>query len=99
MALQVLSWTGLESEATRLMISGVAFVAFGLLCWKNGRDCGALHCRISGPGYLLLGGIAGVGALGWVPVELDWLMAAFVLIALGSYALEAGIGRREASRA
>lgn len=94
---QVLSWGGVEAAAPYRWVAAVVFVTLGAACWYNGRACGAIHCRISGPGYVLLGLLASVSALGVVDVSVETLTAAFVAIAVLSYVIEIGFRRSRAS--
>lgn len=93
LALETLSWIGADASALQLGVSSLAFVAMGALCWRNGQACGALHCRVSAPLYVVIGVLAGLGALGVVSLELGWLMWAFLAVAVGSFALETVVAR------
>lgn len=88
LGLQSLSWLGVEASEAYLAVSSLAFLAMGALCWHNGRACGSLHCRISAPGYIAVGLVAALAALGLFSVDRSWLTAAFVAVAVLSYAIE-----------
>lgn len=94
-SLQVLGWGGVEADAPYRWVSTVFFAVMGGACWYNGRQCGALHCRISGPGYVLVAVVSAVSALGVIDVDTRILMGVFLAIAVVSYAIEAYVERRE----
>lgn len=95
-SMQVLSWGGIESQAPYRWVSTVFFAVMGGACWWNGRQCGAIHCRISGPGYLLVAIVSGFSALGVVDVGFQALMTAFLAIAAGSFGAEWYVERKHA---
>lgn len=99
LTLTALPWLGLEGATPRLWVSAVMILALGGICWYNGRACGAVHCRISGPGYVLVGLVAVLSATGLVDVGVDVLIWAFVAVMLASYGIEAVVGRSEPEKA
>ncbi|PSG97849.1 hypothetical protein BRD56_03095 [Thermoplasmatales archaeon SW_10_69_26] len=74
---------------------GRFFALFGAACWYNGRHCGALHCRISGPGYVALALVALAAAAGLVPLGTGPLLAGFLAVMVGSFAIEHVHERRQ----
>lgn len=96
LSLQALSWGGVQGDAPYRWISAAFFALLGGACWWNGRQCGAIHCRISGPGYLLVALVSALSALGLVDVGFEVLMTAFLAIAVVSYGIEWYAERRDA---
>lgn len=86
---------GVTANWPSLWLAAVVFGALGAACWVNGRRCGALHCRISGPGYVVIGLVAVASALGAIDVSVATLTVAFLVVAGASLAIEAAL---EASR-
>jgi len=74
--------SGLLAPAPRAAVWTVALVWMGTACLLNARRCGRVHCRYTGPYYLLLIGPA-VG-LGSGALELEawawWLLGAMILL-------------------
>lgn len=91
---EVLSWGGIAAEWPYRAIAAAVFLALGGACWWNARACGAVHCRISAPGYVLVGLVAAASALGVVDVSVGALTVAFLAVALVSLGIEAVLGRR-----
>ncbi len=81
-------------EAPYLYLLAALFWAFGLLCTMNGRQCGAIHCRLSGPAYILLGVVALAAAVGLVTIgqrPLLWAWFGIFVVAYGAeFILEKG---------
>lgn len=96
-ATQLLELGGVTAEAPYRWLAAVVFVTLGVACWVNGRRCGALHCRISGPGYVVIGLVAVASALGAIDVSVATLTVAFLVVAGASLVVEAALetSRRE----
>lgn len=74
-------------EAPYLYLLAALFSAFGLLCAMNGHQCGAIHCRLSGPAYILLGVVALAAALGLIALgqrPLLWAWFGIFVVAYGA---------------
>lgn len=84
---------GIEGEAPYLLVAAAFIGTFGLACYLNGRRCGALHCRVSGPGYLAVAALAVASAAGLVGVGQNAIMALFAAVFVGSYLLEFAVDR------
>lgn len=84
----VLGQGGVEGETPHLVLAAVFIGTFGVACLVNGQRCGALHCRVSGPGYLVVAGLAILSALGLVGVGRGLIMALFGAVFVASYAME-----------
>lgn len=93
-ATETLEAFGVTQEAPYLYLLAALFSAFGLLCYWNGRQCGAMHCRLSGPAYILLGVVALAAAVGMVTVgqrPLLWAWFGIFVVAYGAeFILEKG---------
>lgn len=85
---RVLEFGGVQGEAAYLWVAAAFIATFGLACLVNGQRCGALHCRVSGPGYLLVALLAVAGALGLVDVGRGLVFALFGGVFVASYAAE-----------
>jgi hypothetical protein len=96
---QVLDWGGIESAWPYRAIAAVVFTALGAACWYNARACGSLHCRISGPGYVVVGLVAAASALRAIDVSVASLTVAFLVVAGASLVVEALVGRSRAGSA
>jgi hypothetical protein len=94
-SLQALGSGGLDRAGAGLLVAGAFFALFGAACWYNGRRCGALHCRISGPGYVALALVALAAAAGLVPLGTGPLLVAFLAVMVGSFAIEHVHERRQ----
>lgn len=79
---------GVTGEAPYLWIAAAFLATFGAACLVNGRRCGALHCRVSGPGYLAVAALAVAGALGLAGVGQGLVMGLFGAVFVASYAVE-----------
>lgn len=89
-SLQALGSGGLDRAGAGLLVAAAFLALFGGACPHNGRRCGALHCRLSGPGHLALASAAGL-----VPVGTGPLLAAFLAVMVGSFAIEHVHERRQ----
>lgn len=98
LVMQSLSWLGVSSDEPYLWVAAVFFFGLGGLCWANGRSCGAIHCRISGPGYAAIGLAAVLSALGVFALSMEVLMGAFLAIAIISYGIEVAFERSGSDR-
>lgn len=87
-ATEIMEAFDVTQQAPYLYLLAALFVAFGALCWMNGRQCGAIHCRISGPAYVLLGAVAVGSALGLIPVGQRPLLWAWFGIFVVAYGIE-----------
>lgn len=96
-ATELLELGGVTAEGPYRWLAAVVFVTLGAACWVNGRRCGALHCRISGPGYVVIGLVAVASALGAIDAAVGALTVAFLVVAGTSLAIEAALetSRRE----
>lgn len=84
----VVDAAGVTGEAPYLWIAAGFMATFGLACFVNGRRCGAIHCQISGPGYIGLALLAAASAIGWIGVSRGLLMLLFGGLFVASYAIE-----------
>lgn len=84
----LLDQVGVTSVAVRAALAGVMFASLGVLCLANWRSCGSLHCVVSGPPYLVLGGGALLVAFGTLTVPMDWIWGLFVVIIVVAFGLE-----------
>lgn len=84
----VLDQGGVTGEAAHLWLAAVFIATFGIACVYNGQQCGALHCRISGPAYVGVALLAAASALGWIDVSRSIVMGLFGGVFVLSYALE-----------
>lgn len=85
---RVLSAGGVTGEGAYLLVAAAFIGTFGVACLVNGQRCGALHCRVSGPGYLAVAGLALVGATGLVEVSQTVVIVLFGVVVVASYAVE-----------
>lgn len=73
------------------VVAAAFLVALGGLCLRNWRTCGALHCAVTGPAYLLLA-LAALAVAAGAPWGMDavWLgFALVVAVGMGASLLEA----------
>ena len=69
------------ADRAQAVIWSLALIWMGIACIANARRCGRVHCRYTGPYYLLLTipvllhgfGLVSFGAYGW------WILAALML--------------------
>lgn len=93
-ATEVMEALGVTQDEPYLYLLAALFLAFGLLCYLNGRQCGSIHCRISGPAYGVLGLVALAAAIGLITVgqrPLLWAWFGIFVVAYGAeFILEKG---------
>ena len=64
------------------------FCVTGIMCIYNYKRCGRYHCKITGPGYVLLGILALLNILGVVSFPWFWIWVIFASITLTAFGLE-----------
>ena len=64
------------------------FCGTGILCIYNYQKCGRYHCKITGPGYFLLGILTLLNILGIVPFPWSWIWVIFAVITVTAFGLE-----------
>lgn len=84
----ILDAGGISGRTPDLLLAAAFIGTFGIACLVNGRRCGALHCRLSGQGSLLVSGLALAGAFGAIDVSMTWIYGLFGAVFVGSYAAE-----------
>lgn len=89
----VLDAGGVSGRTPDLLLAAAFIGTFGIACLVNGRRCGALHCRLSGKGYLLVSGLALAGAFGAIDVSMTWIYGLFGGVFVVSYAAEVLVER------
>ena len=75
------------SDGMRTIVWGAALVWMGSACLLNARRCGRVHCRYTGPFFLVMAlvvGLHGTGAVALGPGGWTWIG---VVIALGTAAI------------
>ena len=71
----------------RAVVWAAALVWMGTACLINARRCGRMHCRFTGPFFLVMAGIAALHGLGAIPLgPLGWAWIGGV-IAVGTAAI------------
>lgn len=93
----IVSAAGVTGEAPYLWIAAAFVATFGAACMYNGEQCGALHCRISGPTYIGVALLAVASALGLVDISRGLIMGLFVGVFVASYALEYALASRDST--
>lgn len=94
---RVVGAAGVTGEAPYLWIAAAFVATFGAACMYNGEQCGALHCRISGPAYVGVALLAVASALGLVDASQDLVMGLFGGVFVASYAIEYVVAARDSS--
>lgn len=79
---------GVGGRTAFYAVSGTAIVALGALCLYNARECGALHCKINGPGFLVVGALSWLGLTGVATLPPNWIMFLFFAVAVVGIATE-----------
>ena len=64
------------------------FFVTGIMCVYNYKRCGRYHCKITGPGYILLGILTLLNILDVVSFPWFWIWVIFALITLAAFGLE-----------
>ena len=64
------------------------FCLIGILCIYNYKRCGRYHCKITGPGYLLLGILTLLNILNVVSFPWFWIWVIFASITVLAFGLE-----------
>lgn len=80
-------------------VAGTAIVSFGALCLYNARECGALHCKINGPGFLVVGALSWLSLTGIATVNPDWIMILFLIVLAAGVLTEWIVELRRENRA
>jgi len=58
------------------------------MCIYNYKSCGRYHCKITGPGYFLLGILALINILNIVSFPWFWIWVIFASITVVAFGLE-----------
>jgi len=69
----------LVGPVMRALLWAPAFLLMGAACVYNAAHCGRLHCRVTGPLYLLAAVATVLLALGAVPIEWSWIAMGVVV--------------------
>lgn len=70
-----------------------AFIAAGAACLYNARACGRLHCRFTGPLFLICAIASGAVMAGKIEMSPFWIPAAAAAGLALSYGAEALLGK------
>jgi len=72
--------------------SDIGYVLFffflGSLCMWNNRRCGRIHCRYTGPGSLVVGGLALLKVLGVMTISWNAIWLIFIVMIVIGFAIE-----------
>jgi len=73
-------------------VSNMAWIVFffliGALCLYNYNGCGRYHCRITGPGFIIVGIIALLSTLGLINVTWNIIWIIFWIFLIIGYGFE-----------